>query len=58
MKPFDAPTIFIMAISSRRVNVASFIVLDIMKKDTMIRMTMRMRDTMLTMFLAIMKACA
>ena len=34
MKPFDAHHHFIMAISSRRVNVASFIVLDIMKKDT------------------------
>lgn len=58
MKPFEAPTIFIIAISSRRVKVASFIVFDMMKKDTTMRMMMRMSDTTLTMFLAVMNACA
>ena len=47
-----------MAISSRRVKVASFIVFVMMKKDTTMSITMSISDITLTMFLAVMKPSA
>ena len=58
IKPLDAPTMRMIAISSRLVKVASFIVLVMIKKETMMSMTISARDTMLTMFLAVMKPWA
>ena len=55
MKPLLAPTIFMMAISSLRPKVASFIVLAMMKTETISSTTMRMSDTTETMFLTVMK---
>ena len=50
MKEFVAPTIFMIAISSRRPKVVSLMVFDMMKKDTNVRITVRISDTTLTMF--------
>ena len=58
MKPLEAPTIFMMAISSRRVKVASLMVFVMMKKDTTISITISIREMTLTMFLAVMKPSA
>ena len=53
-----APTIFMMAISSRRPKVASLMVLVMMNTDTNTSMTISTRETMLTMFLMVTKIFA
>ena len=53
-----APTIFMMAISSRRPKVASLMVLDMIKTDTNTRMTISTRDTTLTMLRTVTKKSA
>ena len=58
MKPFVAPTIFMMAISSRRPNVASLMVLVMINRDTAMRITIKTTETTLTMFRNVMKFSA
>ena len=58
IKPLLAPTIFIIAISSRRPKVASLMVFDMMNTDTNTRMTMRISEMTLTMFLIVTKDLA
>ena len=55
MKKLLAPTIFIMPISSRRLNVASLMVFCMMKMETMNRMTMRIIEITLAMLRTVMK---
>ena len=50
MKPLVAPTIRMMAISSRRSKVVSLMVLEMMKMDTRKRMAMRVRHTTVAIF--------
>ena len=53
-----APTIFMMAISSFRLKVASLIVFCIMNTLTIKRMMIRATETMLTMFRTVIKPWA
>ena len=58
IKPLLAPTIFMMAISSLRVNVASLMVLDIMNSDTTRSTTIRIAVMTLTTLRTVMKPFA
>ena len=55
MKPLVAPTIFIMAISSRRSKVVSLMVLAMMNTDTRNRMAIRATLMMVAMLRMVMK---
>ena len=58
MNPLVAPTIFMMAISSRRSNVVSLMVLEMMNTDTSSRMAMRAMLMMLATLRAVVKPSA
>ena len=58
IKPLVAPTIFMMAISSRRPKVASLMVLDMMKKETNTRITISTSETAVTTLRIVTKLCA
>ena len=55
MKLFVAPTIFIMAISSRRSNVVSLMVFEMMKTDTSSKIAMSAMHTTLATFRSVIK---
>ena len=58
MNPLVAPTIFMMAISSRRSNVVSLMVLEMINTDTSSRMAMRAMLMMLATLRAVVKPSA
>ena len=58
MNPLVAPTIFMMAISSRRSNVVSLMVLEMMNTDTSSRMAMRAMLMMLATLRTVVKPSA
>ena len=55
MKPFVAPTIFMMAISSRRSNVVSLMVLEMMNTDTTSRIAISAALMTLAMLRTVIK---
>ena len=55
MKPLVAPTIRMMAISSRRSKVVSLMVLEMMNTDTTNKMTIRATHTTVATFRTVMK---